>query len=87
MASRERRVAVGEFCCVFAAAAGAAALRAALEELVGIWLLSGPLRLLFLGGVARAASLRAEELLRRFFGVLGRRRATLGSEIPKIGFF
>ena len=38
IASSEMRVAVGLFRCVFAAAGGDAALRAALEGLLGIWL-------------------------------------------------
>ena len=41
IASRETRVAVDEFCRVFAASAGAAALRAALEGLLGMWLWEG----------------------------------------------
>ena len=41
IASREMRVAVDEFCCVFAAADGDAALLAWLEGLVGMWLWEG----------------------------------------------
>ena len=41
IASSEMRVAVDQFSCFFAAAAGAAALRAALELLVGMWLWDG----------------------------------------------
>ena len=41
IASREMRVAVDEFCRVFAALRGLAALRAALEVLLGMWLWEG----------------------------------------------